>query len=150
MNDAAEYVLSRTPFVVRRKARWNECDPAGIVYTGRYTDYLLDAARLYANQVAGGDMMALMREHRLTTPARSMSLEFSRSMFPGDVADIRFWVGGVRDHSFEFCCEASAADGEILFSGRCALICISQETRAKAPIPSALREALLRHTRQEK
>lgn len=150
MNECAEYVLSRTPFVVRRKARWNECDPAGIVYTGRYTDYLLDAARLFADQIAGGDMMALMREHGLATPARSMSLEFMRPMFPGDVADIRVWVGGVREHSFEFRCEASGVDGSFLFAGRCALVCVSAEHRISAQIPPAVRDALLRYTRPDR
>jgi acyl-CoA thioesterase FadM len=148
MNDAHEFVLSRAPFVVRRKARWSDCDPAGIVYTGRYTEYLLDSARLYANHLAGGDMMNLMRSHGLTTPARGMSLEFMRPMAPGDIADIRYCVGSVRDHSFELRCEASGATGDLVFAGSCTLICINLADKSKAPIPGDLREMLMRHIKQ--
>jgi len=150
MNDAHEYVLSRAPFVVRRKVRWSDCDPAGIVYTGRYTEYLLDSARLFVNHMAGGDMMAVMRRHGLTTPARGMSLEFMRPMAPGDVADIRYWVAGVREHSFEVRCEASGASGDLVFSGACTVISVNLESKRKALIPDEVREMLMRHTRPEK
>ena len=148
MNDAHEYVLSRAPFVVRRTARWSDCDPAGIVYTGRYTGYLLDSARLYADHVAGGDMMTLMHRHGATTPARGMSLEFRRPMAPGDVADIRYWVGAVREHSFEFRCEASAPNGDLVFAGVCAIVCINRESKRKVAIPEELRGLLMRHIKQ--
>ncbi len=38
-----EYVTGYAPFTVRRTARWHECDPAGVVYAGNFTDYLLSA-----------------------------------------------------------------------------------------------------------
>lgn len=146
MNGAAEYVLSSVPFVVRRTARWSDCDPAGIVYTGRYTEYLLDSARLFANHIADGDMAALARREGISTPARGMALEFMRPMEPGDVADIRYRVGEIREHSFELHCQASGGAGEPIFAGRCTLICNDRENKTKVPIPQALREALLRHT----
>ena len=34
MIDSYESVVSRTPLVVRRRVRWADCDPAGVVYTG--------------------------------------------------------------------------------------------------------------------
>ena len=54
MMRATEYVLSERPFVVRRTVRWGDCDPAGVVYTGRFTDYLLGAVGLFTDHLAGG------------------------------------------------------------------------------------------------
>jgi acyl-CoA thioesterase FadM len=71
-----------------------------------------------------------------------------RPMAPGDVADIRYWVGEVREHSFEFRCEASATNGDLVFAGRCAVICIHLENKRKLTIPDELREMLMRYTKQ--
>jgi hypothetical protein len=39
MNESSEIVVSDLPFTVRRTARWADCDPAGAVFTARFTDY---------------------------------------------------------------------------------------------------------------
>ena len=39
-----EYLLSERPLTVRRRVRWGECDPAGVVYTATFADYAISAA----------------------------------------------------------------------------------------------------------
>jgi len=41
MNESVEIVVSDSPFTVRRRVRWSDCDPAGAVHTGRFAEYLI-------------------------------------------------------------------------------------------------------------
>ena len=49
-----EHVVSRVPFVVRRKVRWSDCDPAGVVFTGKFAEYVLDFVTLFYAEMAEG------------------------------------------------------------------------------------------------
>ena len=51
MNDSVEHVVSTHPFTVRRRIRWGDCDPAGVVYTGRFVEYLLGAVDLRSEMI---------------------------------------------------------------------------------------------------
>ncbi|MCA1457078.1 hypothetical protein I6F35_28325 [Bradyrhizobium sp. BRP22] len=43
-----EVIISKVPFRVRRAVRWSECDPAGVVYTGQFSEYLLSSIYLFS------------------------------------------------------------------------------------------------------
>jgi len=82
MMRATEYVLSESPFVVRRTVRWGDCDPAGVVYTGRFTDYLLGAVGLYTAHMAGGDGR-LGEVHGVGTPLQGHAFRIHRHALAG-------------------------------------------------------------------
>ncbi len=44
-----EAVLADTPFVVRRRVKWGECDPAGVVYTPSFSEYVACETHQLAN-----------------------------------------------------------------------------------------------------
>ena len=44
---STERVLSTTPFVVRRRVKWRECDPADVTYTVAFSGYVISAAELF-------------------------------------------------------------------------------------------------------
>ncbi len=46
-----ERLLCRSPVKVRRRVRWGECDPAQVVYTPRFADYLAAAYSWFARLV---------------------------------------------------------------------------------------------------
>nr|WP_315593510.1 thioesterase family protein [uncultured Cupriavidus sp.] len=144
MIQATEYVLSESPFVVRRTVRWGDCDPAGVVYTGRFTDYLLGAVGLYTAHMAGGDGR-LGEVHGVGTPCKAMRFEFIGTLWPDDVIDITCTVAAIRTRSFDLHCVARRPDGSPVFDAMFSAICVRLDRREGTPIPDSLRAVLTRY-----
>lgn len=143
MNESVEIVVAEWPFTVRRTARWADCDPAGVVYAGRYPEYLLGAVFHFLRALRG---VPVSVAPEVDLPCKHMALTFHASLYPDDVVDIRLSVAALREHSFDLEARATLADGRLAFEGVFAPICIrTGQLREKAPIPPALRQALQRH-----
>ncbi|WP_455155311.1 acyl-CoA thioesterase [Cupriavidus campinensis] len=143
MIQATEYVLSESPFVVRRAVRWGDCDPAGVVYTGRFTDYLLGAVGLYTAHMAGGEGR-LGEAHGVGTPCKAMRFEFIGTLWPDDVIDITCVVEAIRTRSFDIRCVARRPDGAPVFDAMFSPICVRLDRREGTPIPDSMRAVLSR------
>lgn len=138
---ATEYVLSDQPFVVRRTVRWSDCDPAGVVYTGRFTDYLLGAVGLFSDHIAGG-AGRLGAVHGVGTPCKAMRFEFIGTLWPDDVIGIECWVEAIRTRSYDIRCMARRPEGAAVFDATFSPICVRLDERVGTPIPDSLRAAL--------
>jgi acyl-CoA thioester hydrolase len=44
---STEHVLRTLPFTVRRRVKWGECDPAKVVYTVTFSEYVISVAELF-------------------------------------------------------------------------------------------------------
>jgi acyl-CoA thioesterase FadM len=138
-------VVSRLPFTVRRVVRWGECDPAGVVYTGRFSDYVLDAVLLFFNDLAGGPYHAWVESLGVDTPCKGLEFTFHHALWPDDPFLMTCAVPAVRDHGYDIAIEATSPAGRPIFSARFSPVCIARDVRRKAPIPAAMLEALARH-----
>ena len=145
MIDSYEEVVSRAPFVVRRRVRWADCDPAGVVFTGKFSEYLLGAVNLFFGDLAGGPYMKWTASLGVDTPCKGLELTFHGALWPEDEFDMRCAVSQIRRHSYDIGVEAARGDGRRVFSGRFSPICISREARKGVDIPPAYRAALERH-----
>lgn len=141
---ATEIVVSESPFRVRREVRWSDCDPAGVVYTGRYTEYLLGAIALFTDHL--GEGRRLGDAHGVGTPCKAMSFEFIATLWPGDTIDIECTVGAIRTRSYDIRVNARRPDGRPVFSAVFSPICVRLDERIGTTIPDSLRTALQRHT----
>ena len=90
------------PLVVRRAARWGECDPAGIVYTPRFSDWVIEAVEAFFATVLQVPWLDLRRSHGLASPMARMSLDFKRPVAAGDEIDIELEVARVGRTSLTF------------------------------------------------
>ncbi|MGC3985611.1 MAG: acyl-CoA thioesterase [Pseudorhodoferax sp.] len=142
MIDSYESVVSRRPFVVRRRVRWSDCDPAGVVYTGRFTDYALDAVALFYCELGEGQPAQWRASLGVDTPCKGMALEFHRALWPEEEFEMHLQVGAVREHSYDILIEATQPGGVRIFSARVSPICIRRDARVRAPIPAAMAAAL--------
>lgn len=147
MSDITEHVVNERPFIVRRQVRWSDCDPAAVVYTGRFSAYLLDAVMLFYRQI-GWSPKPWGAPDRVGLPCKHMSLTFHRSLVPDDVIDIHIDVTAVRERSFDLGARAYLPDGELAFEAGFSPICIQPDTWVSTLIPAALREALAAHWRK--
>lgn len=141
---STEYVLSESPFIVRRTVRWSDCDPAGVVFTGRFTDYVLGAVGLFHQYMSGYAPQPFGEMHGVGTPCKGMEFEFIGTMWPGDVADIQCTVGEIRTRSYDIHCVGRAPDGKTLFKARFSPICVRLDARVGTNIPDSLRNVLIR------
>lgn len=136
--------MAHDPFTVRRTVRWHECDPAGVVYAGNFTEYLLSASDLFRQHltVAGRGVAADRREYH--TPGKAMSLVYMSSLWPGDQFDIALYMGEVRTHTSDVLALASRVDdGAPVFMGRITSIYVAPEDRRrKVAIPADVRAIL--------
>ena len=140
--EPTEHVLSTQPFVVRRRVRWGECDPAGVVYTPRFTDYLVAAVSLFHEHLFEGEPAHFRQALGVDTPCKGMSLVFQGALWPGDVFDMAVRVGEIRNASYDVHVVATRPDGRAVFTGVFSPICIPRGERRATPIPDAYRVLL--------
>lgn len=147
---STEYVVSEQPFVVRRQVRWGECDPAGVVYTATFSDYVISIAELFYGSLFGGTPQAVKNRHGFGTPTRALTFDFRRSLWPDDAFDVTVEVAEVRTRTFTLLMTARKAHNDIAFIARLTPICIQRGARESIEMPSILRAALEQYrTRSE-
>ena len=141
--DGTEYVTSRRPFVVHRRVRWGDCDPAGVVYTGRFPEYVLGAVTLFFRELGGGEPWHHYVERiGVDTPCKALSFEFSHALWPEDEFDMTVSVAAIRSRSFDLGVSARRTEGIVAFTATFSPVCISRTERRAVPIPDLLRIAL--------
>jgi 4-hydroxybenzoyl-CoA thioesterase len=137
-----EYVRSHRPFVLRRTVRWSECDPAGVVYTGRFVDYVTAASRSFLEHILGQKVDAYAAEFGVDFPAKAISFVFASSLRPDDKLDVQVRVAGIRNTTFECEFTGTHADGAACFTARMTTICVVPVERRAIRVPDALRARL--------
>ena len=139
--DYVEALTSTRPVTVRRRVLWSECDPAQVVYTGRFFDYLASCHVWFLRAVlnAGGTPLTAAG---LGTPMKAVSLEFHRMLRPDDWFEMVWRVTAVRTRTFDAEVAARTLDGVPVFTGRLSPILVDQATQRGVPIPAAVRVLL--------
>jgi 4-hydroxybenzoyl-CoA thioesterase len=140
-----EYVSGTQPFVVRRRVRWGECDPAGVVYTASFSDYVISFAELFYGFLFDGAPQAVKHHHGFGTPTRALEFDFRRSLKPDETFDAAVEVDAIRTRTFTLLMTARMADGEIAFIARLTPVCIRRDARESIDMPAVLRDALERY-----
>tara|TARA_R110000787_G_scaffold54901_1_gene127276 strand:+ start:668 stop:1150 length:483 start_codon:yes stop_codon:yes gene_type:complete len=139
--DASERLISREPVIVRRRVIWGECDPAQVVYTPRYGDYLASAFMWFARTVLG-DLLKLDDGTAIGTPMKAMTLEFHRPLRVDDYFDMVVEIPEIRNRTFDLDVKALSLTGQTHFTGRLSPILIKGSTFETIEISPALREVL--------
>lgn len=137
-DDFTERLLSSSPVTIRRRVIWGECDPAGVVYTPRYADYVASAAVWFIRLVARPYLA-----DSIGTPVKALSLEFHKTLRPDDQFDMTVLVGAVRSRTFDLAIEATGTDGARRFNAQVTPILIDRATFISALIPEGCRTSLL-------
>lgn len=50
---STEHIISTIPCAIRRRVKSGECDPAGVVYTAAFSEYVISAAELFYGALFG-------------------------------------------------------------------------------------------------
>ena len=138
---AIEAVVGRTPLRIRRRVKWGECDPAGVVYTVTFAEYVASAAELFYERLFAMPPQAAKRESGFGTPSRALEFEFMASLWPDDEFDMTVTVLDIGRRTFKLEI-AGAKEGVAVFTARLTPICIARGERKSIDIPPILRSAL--------
>ena len=136
-----EPVVALAPLVVRRYVKFGETDAAGVVYTGRFLDYALEAFDTWFRHVIGLTW-AEQAELHVGTPAVSCHLEFARPLRAGDPLDIEVSLDRVGGGSFTMRTVGRDRDGQEIFVGTMIFATIDTRDRTPIRIPDAYREKM--------
>lgn len=139
---STEHVIGVTPFVVRRRVKWGDCDPAGVVYTVTFSEYVISAAELFYGRLLGGTPQRLKDEHGFGTPTRALAFDFQASLWPDEEFDMAVHVERIGERSYTLHIAASVR-GLPAFDARLTPVCVARGERRAIPIPPAMRDALL-------
>ncbi|MDH2236121.1 thioesterase family protein [Pigmentiphaga sp. GD03639] len=139
---STEHVLSSTPFVVRRRVKWGDCDPAGVVYTVTFGEYVISAVELFYGMLFDSTPQRVKDELGFGTPSRALSFDFRGSLWPDDEFDMRVTVEDIRQHTYALDITATTAAGQTAFIAKLTPICVARGERRAIPVPGVLRDAL--------
>ena len=141
---STESVISEEPFTIRRRVRFGDCDPAGVVYTVRFSDYVVSAMDLFLSALLGGPYLERLRN--VQTPIKALNFVFLAPLRPNDEFDMTVSVRDIRTHTFDLAIAAALPSGAAIFEALVTPICITAgNERRSVAIPVQLRISLVRH-----
>ena len=131
------------PYTVRRIVKWGECDPAGIVYTPRFLDWVLEAAESFFAEVVGVDWFQLKQTHGLGSPSVSTTIDFRKPIKHGEPFTIEVLVKKLSRSTITYAMRGRNGAGELCFAAEL-VSCIIDAARVKSvSIPDVIRQPIL-------
>jgi acyl-CoA thioester hydrolase len=127
----------------RRRVKWGECDPAGIVYTPRFAEYVTEAHLAFFEHVFSAPPYEVFGPLQMALPAKALVLEFKSSLRPNDWFEMQVIVGEIRNRTYTLDMTARDDSGAALFDAKITLICLDCATNKGAPIPQFVRSRLM-------
>ncbi|WP_226646737.1 acyl-CoA thioesterase [Microbulbifer variabilis] len=127
---------------VRRKVLFGDCDPAGIVYTPRFSNFALEATHEALSDLFGGPAITTMQQRGFVTPVRAFNLEFLTPVTWDQELEIKVSVSRVGNQSFTLRVEAYLNPDQLAFTAMITYVTLSVETKEKISLPEWLRDAL--------
>ena len=139
---STEHVLRTMPFIVRRRVKWGECDPAGVVYTVTFAEYVISAAELFYGSLLDGTPQRVKDEYRFGTPSRALAFDFRRSLRPDEEFDMTVSVTAINSRTYTLEITARTPAGEDVFAAQLTPVCVVRGERKAIEIPVPFRGRL--------
>lgn len=133
------------PYTVRRVVKWGECDPAGIVYTPRFLDWVLEAAESFFAEIIGVDWFQLKTTHGLGSPSVSTTLEFRKPITHGEPFTIEVLVRRVSRSTITYAMRGRNAAAELCFRAELVSCIVDAQKVKSVTIPDAIRQPILNY-----
>ena len=135
----APVIVSHIPMIMRRRIRWGDCDPAGIVYTPRFTHFCVEAMETWFGEITGTSWYHLGRDMGLGTPLVHSEIAYKHPLWPGDVLDVTILPERLSRATFGLKFEGRNGGGELCFTGHFVAAFIKKATMKATGIPADFR-----------
>lgn len=142
--DYSEKMISTQPLVVRRRVKFGECDPAGVVYTPVFSEYALSAFQWFLGTMLGGPMWQELKRAGIDSPIKAIGFEFRNMLVTDQVFDMTCRVTDLRTRTFdvEVLGRSTTETPHDLFVAKVTPIILSRAEKKSIVIPDALRRNL--------
>jgi len=127
---------------IKRKVLFGDCDPEGIVYTPRFSYFVVEAVHEALNVWLKGPGLRTLMGFDILPPARAFSLEFLHPVTWDDELYIQVTVASIDEHSFSFLIKGFIAKDILVFTANLTHVCISPDTKKVVNVPDKLKALL--------
>lgn len=128
---------------LRRRVNWGECDPAGIVYTPRFAEYVAEAHLAFFEHVFSAPPYEVFGPLQMALPAKALAIEFRRSLRPNEWFELQIVVGEIRTRTYTLDMTARVDSRTALFVATITLICLDRTSNRGVPLPQFVRSRLM-------
>jgi acyl-CoA thioesterase FadM len=139
---STEHIISEVPLVIRRRVKWGECDPAGVVYTVAFSEYVISAAELFYGSLFGTTPQIAKDRFGFGTPSRALSFDFRTSLRPDQEFDMTVTAAEIRSRTYVLDITARTPGGLDVFQAHLTPICVVRGERRAIEIPQSFRTLL--------
>jgi acyl-CoA thioesterase FadM len=113
---------------------WADADPAGIVYTGRFTDYALRAIDAWMEARAGAGFYRMNTEWGVGTPFVHTECDLRSPAKPGERLRVTVEIARVGATSLTFAVRGHGVrENQLRFEGRFVCVCVRASDQASEP-----------------
>jgi 4-hydroxybenzoyl-CoA thioesterase len=130
------------PFAVTRRVRWGDCDPAGIIYTPRVLDYVMEIMESWYREVVGAPWLALNREMSMGAPTVRVELDFLDAPVPDQELRLDLLVEDLGRSSITFRVSGRDRAGKAYFRAKLVSCFISRPAFKPISIPQEFRDRI--------
>lgn len=127
--------------VISRTILFGECDPAGIVYTPRFTDFALEATHQTLTKIFGKPSIRVLNDSGLVTPVRHSEVNYLQPLRYDDVLLQDVSVSHIGQHSYTFAINGSV-NGSLVFKATISYVVLCQQHLTKVELPDWFRDVL--------
>ena len=128
-------------FIVKRRVRFGDCDPGGVLYTPRISYFVVEAILDFLSECFGAPAEKTIMSFGILPPARSFQVEFLKPMAWDDELEIHVSLKEMRTSAIVFSVGGFVTD-EKVFTAELTQVCISADTKQPTSIPEKMRQAL--------
>jgi YbgC/YbaW family acyl-CoA thioester hydrolase len=140
---AAQEQHAPNVWTLERRVRWGECDPAGVVYTPRFADFVTEAHLAFFEYLFGAKTYELLLPKHLALPAKALTLEFKQSLWPDECFTIGVSIADIRTRTYDLGMSARSNDRGELFTASFTLICLNRDIKKAVALPDFIRDRLV-------
>ncbi len=130
------------PFTVARVVQWGEADPAGIVYTTQFLDYVMETVEAFWRGMIGVSFYQLHKQHHLGSPTVSSQLDFQQPLRSGEPFTVELRIPRLTRSTIGFSLIGRNTAGAGCFTGALVSCIINDQTVRSVPIPDWIRQPI--------
>lgn len=148
MDQTSSPHASEVPFIYRRQLFWGDTDTARIAYTGKFADFMLEAAEAWMRAYLGTDWFIQATEEQRGGPVVHLEIDFMSPLTPRDVLEIEVRIEHAGETSITYGCTGFANGDRLSFRGKFTSVGFDYAANAKQPLPERTR-AIIEDYRQK-
>ena len=130
------------PFVYRRQIFWGDTDTAQIVYTGKFADFMLEAAEAWMRVYLSADWFIQATEQNRGGPVVHLEVDFMSPLTPKDTLEVEVRIARAGETSITYHCTGYGNDRRLSFRGQFTSVGFDYGSAQKQPLPQRSRDII--------